>query len=325
MLLLQMHHNIDSSTALHATQEHGKSRKRKREESFDIDSIKQERPSAGLLDLSPLCLLRISSHLCPDDLTSLAQVCRSLRVAASEQELWRLLFLQRWEVGEMKEMEQADMSWKEIYRKRDEADIRRFEQDEILREAYIGAALAKRTEPLNMLAASYLLDTAAASPGDISTRVAAFKRDRGIPPTTIESSFSKFDKFKIENLVNLDGGSSDKLVANDTSKVGCTQECKFVELDPNIWICESCGFVHFCGESCGERRIDAEDQVICRLTGRVFGHLFKHDGPIYGNAADTDDDWNEGVGEGRLGRAYLAGYSADRNEMRARFGVDFGI
>lgn len=211
---------------------------------------------------------------------------------------------------------------------RDQADVRRVRRDEALRDAYIAAAVAKRAEPLDSLAIEKLLRTAAASPGDVSNRVAAFKRDRGIPPTTVKPDSvlgMGHDKKDSGRAGPLKEGATAVPGMSSASGEGCSGGCRFVELDPNLWICEKCGDVHYCGENCGERRIDADEQVICRLTGRAFGHLFKHDGPVQGGAADTDDDWNEDVGGGRLGRAFLAGYTADRNEMRTRFGVDLGV
>lgn len=47
-------------------------------------------------------------------------------------------------------------------------------------------------------------------------------------------------------------------------------ECRgFVHLGADVWICASTGFVHRCGEACGEREVDpASNNMVCQISGR---------------------------------------------------------
>jgi hypothetical protein len=266
---------------------------------------------AGLPGLPAPVLLRVLSHLSPEELCVAAATCHSLRHAAHDTALWRALYLARWQPAVEDAAGDGDRlpgSWKARYHERDEAEVQAQLERAPLRELYLQMATAKRSEKLSPAQREGLFAAHASdAPGAMSVRVAAFRRHLGLP---------------------------DHLDAGDSAPFGgtrCAGGCSFVELDATIWICSRGGEVHVCGDACSERETDAVSTLpVCRITGRCFVHEFE-EGDAGGAAARDDaaaaggdgDDWNEQEGTGgRLGRAFLAGYNAaDEHEMLRRFGV----
>lgn len=314
-----------------------------------------------LTSLSAPCILSIISRLPPEDLCSLAQTNRYFRVAASDPGIWRALFNHRWSSrgGPVHSSSRdADSladgtfnsNWKEMYLQRDGVDVtteaRRAPEE--ARDMFLAMATARRSEPLSPRAAAEinpLLGTA------LAERVAAFRRIRGIAPSTNKqeepSASPVAPSHRPVSQPTLASSSNAAAAAAcgtpDASQ--CSTGCSFVELEANYWICETGGHIHICGDACTARHIDnVSEMLVCSLTGRCFPRLMSeweetrgHNGGAGahgtgdedgdGGARDGEDpgggDWNEVTGMGgRLGRAFFAGYNAtDEQEMLMKFGI----
>lgn len=285
-----------------------------------------------LSNLADSCTTNILSRLSPEDLCSLAQVSAFFRSAASDPALWRALYFARWSSGpsdvEQDGQAQRDASWKMMYMERDAMELKMEAEKapEAFRDIYLQMVTARRSEPLSSAAAAELLAAPSRRQGVLSDRIAAFRRDRGLSGTSTSQSPG----------IGPSSGSGGSGVSRDENGGGgapCSNGCNFVELERNVWICETGGHVHRCGaEACGERQAEkGSDLLVCRITGRCFQQMVSEVEDAAGDAGgrEGDDagflgDWNtaeEGMG-GRLGRAFFAGYhAADEQEMLMRFGV----
>jgi hypothetical protein len=269
--------------------------------------------SGGLAALPAPLLLRVLSHLSPEDLCAAARAGHALRAPASDPALWRSLYLVRWPAGATAAEQGGEdrleaASWQARYMRRDGAEVGQqvMRAPEPQRELYLQMATAKRSEALGRAARAALLQAPAPSvPGTLAARVDEFRRGLRLRP----------------------GGGGGGGGGGGT----CVGVCAFVELERNYWICERGGELHVCGEACGERHIDAASRMpVCRITGRCFGRMVSEGEEGGGGGGEGGgeggEDWNaeEGGMGGRLGRAFFAGYhAADEQEMLRRFGVRF--
>ena len=266
--------------------------------------------------LTDPCILRIASRLSPEDLCSLAQTSRFFRGAASDPAVWRALYHARWASGpsdaEQHGEARLQVSWKALYMARDAAELhaQAAAAPEAIRDIYLQMSMARRSEPLSAGAAAGLFagPGRGSGPGVLSDRIAAFRKHRGLaqaPSAAAGPAASGASPAAAATAAAADTGT-------------CPAGCSFVELEPSLWICEACGFVHACGpEACRERLVDpASELLVCGITGQCFQQMLseyeegQRGGGPGGEEAEgaAAGDWNaeEGMG-GRLGRAFFAG------------------
>lgn len=56
--------------------------------------------------------------------------------------------------------------------------------------------------------------------------------------------------------------------------LGCAKKGPFTELTGGLYMCESCGWAHLCGDGCSERLVDEVSQsLVCPISGRCYDRL----------------------------------------------------
>lgn len=247
-----------------------------------------------LIDLPLDCLERIMTRLSPKDLCCVSQMCRLLKTLASSQPLWKALYHARWPSGhDLIEHDETcdDVLWKEIYMKHDEEEIeKRQKVNDGQGQLYLQMARAYREHTLTDTQAAKTICVAGSDiciPGSVSEHVQKFKVAHGIRNLGIRD-----------------------------------HTCEYVRLIRHHWICRYCGSVHTCGEACQEiERCAGDNMMVCRLTGCCSRELISVDDSKMDDAHVDMNHEDTGM-NGRLGRAFFAGYNAsDNKEMMQRFGI----
>ena len=58
--------------------------------------------------------------------------------------------------------------------------------------------------------------------------------------------------------------------------LGCGQRGPFLELIGGLYMCESCGWAHLCGDGCPERLVDeVSESLVCPISGRCFDRMIQ--------------------------------------------------
>ena len=54
----------------------------------------------------------------------------------------------------------------------------------------------------------------------------------------------------------------------------CSLRGPFTELPGKLYMCESCGWAHLCGEGCSEKLVDeVSESLVCPISGRCFDRM----------------------------------------------------
>ena len=54
----------------------------------------------------------------------------------------------------------------------------------------------------------------------------------------------------------------------------CSLKGPFTELPGGLYMCESCGWAHLCGEGCSEKLVDeVSESLVCPISGRCFDRM----------------------------------------------------
>ena len=270
----------------------------------DAGRVEQHGGREGLGTLPLELSLQILRWLSPEDLTSCATTCRALRLAASEDSLWRRCFCSRF--GHPKRP--GVRSWRALYFQEDARELRLTASSAPpdLRHLYAQMQSAKRAQPPATLTDDALLTLMDAE------NVMRWRAQRGLS----------------------DG--SDPASAHTCS---IANGCSYRRFGADIFVCERTGRAHVCDDSCRERVVDMDGMSeMCSISGRSFDR-FLGDGAEGMGAGHVEGGAGE-VGftgeRGWLGRAFEAGYGASSEKelyaalwggdgsagMRANRGVD---
>lgn len=229
----------------------------------------------------------VLKFLSPEDLVACSLVCRFLNAAASDESLWRRLYLMRWGLLPANR-KPRDCAWKKLYIQRDEKD-----SVEIIRDCpsefkmyYKQMQAAKRSQAPHR---SQVLDDRIVSDKSVTDQVSIWKSRRGL---------------------------TDKSVANHA----CSGEtCSYYQIG-DAFVCEKTGTVHVCEDACKEVVVDpADGLLVCTISGRCFDSLLSQsdtDPDMEQQQCGATDEAEPFMGSGRFARAYLLGYNcADEKEL----------
>uniref|UniRef100_A0A061RD93 F-box protein skip31-like n=1 Tax=Tetraselmis sp. GSL018 TaxID=582737 RepID=A0A061RD93_9CHLO len=245
--------------------------------------------AAGDLEQLPQAVLsRILCCLSAESLVSLAQTSKSMRAFASDDSLWRRLYVARWGRPNHKQLQayrlQGAVSWKSYYMRRDAKEagesLERIPEDMRAACQQMHLALRKTTVPLDPNATMDGLAVADAAEAD---RVVQWRRQHGLPDTVAFHSCVGPGK--------------------------PPQGCKYARVGDAL-VCERTGWAHICDDTCTERIVNSKSgMMVCPISGRCFDTMMTE----AEEAAEAmrapevqDDDYFE---KGTLGRSFQAGYS----------------
>ncbi|KAL2634559.1 hypothetical protein R1flu_006038 [Riccia fluitans] len=246
--------------------------------------------------IPPELFYSILKFLSSEDLSMCAGVCQFLRVATSDENLWRRLYCLRWGPPERNERNSKlrGCAWKQLYFERDQADMVEFVRNTPVefREYYIQMQVAKRSQAP---APSQIRDDLVVIDTSVTDHVTAWRRGHKLPDVYV----------------------------GDHSCSGRT--CSYYQIG-DIFLCERTGRAHVCDDTCRETVLDpSNDLLVCTVSGRCFDRWLDGDDDEEAQPALKQAEINQAAEEGepflnagRLGRAYLLGYNcADERELDA--------
>ena len=294
-----------------------------------------------LSDLSEELLLRVMLNLSAKDLACCARVCRALRLASSEDLLWKRLHDLRWpdpccrSSGGHDEVSRfgKPKAWRKIYFDRAMADLRRSQNGcddfmsghikqmhlHLLEHAPDGNDDA-RVDDLVSGGGQHCnyqhgrgFGFAGRRGGRDKNALGGGPLDQGRAGRRRSTMSELIRRYRTEGAGVGGGGRAGH---HD----GCKGEggCELVEVDGgsgDVYICRGCGLVHVCGRECDRFVVDSgSGEMICTQTGRVLGS----GATAEENEVDADGEDGGGCfGKGRLGRAYEQGYYGQPNDEDA--------
>ncbi|KAL3693366.1 hypothetical protein R1sor_007017 [Riccia sorocarpa] len=242
----------------------------------------------------PELFYNILKFLSSEDLSMCAGVCQFLRVVTSDESLWRRLYCLRWGPPEQSERngKLRGCAWKQLYFERDHADMAEFVRNTPVefREYYIQMQVAKRSQAP---APSQIRDDIVVLDTSVADHVTAWRRRHNLPDVYV----------------------------GDHSCSGRT--CSYYQIG-DIFLCEKTGRAHVCDDTCRETVLDpSNDLLVCTVSGRCFDRWLDGDDDEESQPALKQAEINQAAEEGepfmnagRLGRAYLLGYSClDEREL----------
>eukprot|EP00803_Ostreobium_quekettii_P011216 evm.model.scf_1791.1 EVM.evm.TU.scf_1791.1 scf_1791:4917-11254(-) len=250
----------------------------------------EERSDSPLRGIPPEVVLKILSCLSAADLVQCQQVCKAFWGIASDDSLWRRLYLFRWGQAAYSEGGLDGRTWKTLYGERDAVEM-----EETVAAAPVEAAdmysemqRAKRHKSLGV--GQYVELALGIADIHLVQRVSEWLKSHGFP----EVPRPKTDH--------------------------CLPPGPYVQIG-DAFICEKSGYVHICGESCRECVVDpTTDSLVCPISGRSVERMITEweENQMMGDKAeDGFEEFN-----GRLGRAYAAGYNCSNEyELRRVCGV----
>ncbi|GFR50847.1 hypothetical protein Agub_g13120 [Astrephomene gubernaculifera] len=274
-----------------------------------------------LLSLPREMLLRILSLVPATGLTACACSCSALASLASEDALWRRLYCARW--GKPSNRVRGNTQWKRAYL---DADSEEWEatrsrggdsrDDPSLGAIFLDMLRAKRdTAPDRRL-----LDAPLQSdPGDIASKLAAWRRARGFQDAPPGS-----DGAGPSSSTGAGAGPSNGPPRPDLSRRG-RAALTFTRVNPGdqppVYACDQTGWVHVCGDACTEGVVDARSELlVCPVSGQTTDRLVHEceedeegggGGGGGGCGGGGEEEAGLGVFGGGFGSFFVAGYECE--------------
>ncbi|CAM6108221.1 unnamed protein product [Calypogeia fissa] len=246
--------------------------------------------------IPPELFPNILKFLSSEDLSMCAGVCKFLRVATSDESLWRRLYCLRW--GPPAQADRKGKlrgcAWKQLYFERDKADMADFVRNtpDEFREYYVQMQAAKRSQAP---APSQVRDDLVVIDMTVADHITEWRRNHHLPDVYLDH--------------HLCSGRT----------------CSYNQIG-DIFLCEKTGRAHVCDDTCRETILDPSNELlVCTVSGRCFDRWLDGDDEDESTPsrqqAESIAAAEEGetyMNAGRLGRAYLLGYNCeDEKELDA--------
>ncbi|GLC34981.1 protein ubiquitination [Pleodorina starrii] len=281
----------------------------------------------ALLQLPREMLLRVLSLMPATGLTACACVCKTLAALASDDTIWRRLYIARW--GKPSQQARGSTQWKRAY-----LDADGEEWEATTRGSGTGGSGPGADDPamgaifLDMLRAKR--DTAPdrrqmdrhleADPGDIAAKVAAWRRARGFADPGAGGGAAAAS--------GSGGGPPPPPPRPDLSRRG-RAALTFTRVNPGeqppVYACDQTGWVHLCGDACTEGVVDARSELlVCPVSGQTTDRLV-HEceedeadggrcGGGFGGGGAGEEEGGLGVFGGGFGSFFAAGYECENEK-----------
>eukprot|EP00850_Spirogloea_muscicola_P000848 SM000003S11093 [mRNA] locus=s3:814639:817933:+ [translate_table: standard] len=274
--------------------------------------------------LPPELFPHILKYLSPEDLASCAAVCHALRVASSDNSLWRRGYCLRWgpPAGDRKGRLRM-MNWKQLYYERDRVDMNEFVRDAPLEfhSYYVQIQAAKRSiAPLHQQVHDDLVVVESA----VAKQISEWRRTSHLEQLDASSHscngrLCTYHQIGDVFLCEVTGQAHVRVMLQAEGPLcsGWKGADRFHVTDK--WILT---LPTVCDDTCREIVLDPDNELlVCAVSGRCFDRWITpqeeiDEGPDRRQAevAGAPEEMEPFLGTARLARAYCLGYNCRDDE-----------